>query len=132
MPLSAVFGIQFLFQIFLFGMEHKSFEIIRDLREDHNLKQSDIAAILQTTQQQYSKYETGKVDPPIHCFSMLADFYHVSVDYLLGRTACANGVDAYKEPVLENYVVDNLVADVLSLNTNGRKAVFDYIALQKK
>ena len=110
----------------------KSFEIIRDLREDHDLKQSDIAAILQTTQQQYSKYETGKVDPPIHCFSILADFYHVSVDYLLGRTACANGADAYKEPVLENYVVDNLVADVLSLNTNGRKAVFDYIALQKK
>ena len=66
----------------------KSFEIIRDLREDHDLKQSDIAAILQTTQQQYSKYETGKVDPPIHCFSMLADFYQVSVDYLLGRTAC--------------------------------------------
>ena len=65
-------------------------------------------------------------------FSMLADFYRISVDYLLGRTACANGVDAYKEPVLENYVVDNLVADVLSLNTNGRKAVFDYIALQKK
>ena len=68
----------------------------------------------------------------LHCFSMLADFYRFSVDYLLGRTACANGVDAYKEPVLENYVVDNLVADALSLNTNGRKAVFDYIALQKK
>lgn len=46
----------------------KSFEIIRDLREDHDLKQSDIAAILQTTQQQYSKCETGKVDPPIQCF----------------------------------------------------------------
>ena len=57
------------------------------------------------------------MDPPIRCFSMLADFYQVSVDYLLGRTACANGVDAYKEPVLENYVVDTLVADVLSLNT---------------
>ena len=69
------------------------------------------------SQQQYSKYETEKVDPPFRCFSMLADFYQVSVDYLLGRTACANGVDAYKEPVLENYVVDNLVADVLSLNT---------------
>ena len=61
-------------------------EIIRGLREDRDLKQSDVAAILGTSQQYYSKYETGKYEMPVRCILILADFYGVSTDYLLGRT----------------------------------------------
>ena len=58
---------------------------LRDLREDHDMKQKEIAAILGIDQRVYSTYETGKRDIPLHHLITLADFYHVSVDYLLGR-----------------------------------------------
>ena len=49
-------------------------EIIRELREDRDLKQADVAKVLGTSQQYYSKYETGKYEMPIHCVTALADF----------------------------------------------------------
>lgn len=59
---------------------------LRDLREDNDLKQSDIANLLQTTQPQYSRYENGDREIPIRHLITLADFYQVSIDYILGRT----------------------------------------------
>ena len=60
---------------------------LRDLREDSDKTQSEIARLLQTTQQQYSKYEKGLQEIPVHHLITLADFYKVSVDYLLGRNS---------------------------------------------
>lgn len=59
---------------------------LRDLREDNDLKQSDIASLLQTTQPQYSRYENGDREIPVRHLITLADFYQVSTDYILGRT----------------------------------------------
>lgn len=59
---------------------------IRDLREDHDLFQKDIAAYLQCTQVCYSHYEMGKRDIPTDVLIALADYYNTSVDYLLGLT----------------------------------------------
>ena len=59
---------------------------IRDLREDHDLLQKDLAQLLQCTQVCYSNYETGKRDIPTETLIRLAEFYHTSIDYLLGRT----------------------------------------------
>ena len=59
---------------------------IRDLREDADLHQKDIAQYLQCTQVCYSYYELGKRDIPTDVLVKLADFYHTSTDYLLGRT----------------------------------------------
>ena len=59
---------------------------IKDLREDHDLYQKDLAQYLQCTQVCYSNYETGKRDIPTEVLLRLADFYDTSVDYLLGRT----------------------------------------------
>ncbi|MBQ4074358.1 MAG: helix-turn-helix transcriptional regulator [Clostridia bacterium] len=59
---------------------------IRDLREDHDLTQTQIAKMLGMSQTGYSKYETGENDIPTQILIKLADFYHTSVDYLLGRT----------------------------------------------
>ena len=60
---------------------------LRDLREDHDLKQKDMAQFLQIHQTTYSDYELGKLNIPVPALHTLADFYGVSVDYLLGRTA---------------------------------------------
>lgn len=62
------------------------FENIRNLREDRDKKQQEIADYLHIKQTTYSKYELGKINIPIDVFIKLADYYHVSVDYLLGRT----------------------------------------------
>ena len=59
---------------------------IRDLREDHDLKQQDIAEYLQCSQVCYSHYENGRRDVPTDVLIKLADYYDVSIDYLLGRT----------------------------------------------
>ena len=60
---------------------------IRDLREDRDLKQKDLAAYLQVHQTSYSDYELGKSNIPIAVLHKLADFYGVSIDYILGRTS---------------------------------------------
>lgn len=59
-------------------------ELLRELRESHELKQSDVAAVLGTTQQVYSRYETGVNELPLRHLVTLCGFYNVSADYLLG------------------------------------------------
>lgn len=59
---------------------------LKDLREDSDLKQGDIAELLQTTRQQVSKWETGMQMMGVDKYVKLAKYYNVSVDYLLGLT----------------------------------------------
>lgn len=59
---------------------------LRDLREDRDLKQKDIAQYLQIHQTTYSDYELGALNIPVSALHKLADFYGVSIDYLLQRT----------------------------------------------
>lgn len=59
---------------------------IRDLREDKDLNQTQIAKILGMSQTGYSKYETGENDLPTSILIKLADYYDVSIDYILERT----------------------------------------------
>lgn len=59
---------------------------IRELREDNDLKQKDIAALLNTTQQVYSRYEKGENEIPVRHIITLSRFYKVSCDYILGET----------------------------------------------
>ena len=59
---------------------------IRDLREDHDLTQRQVAEILKMPQPQYYRYESGYRDIPTDMLISLADYYNTSVDYILGRT----------------------------------------------
>lgn len=60
---------------------------IRDLREDRDLKQRQVAEFLNCSQQVYSNYELGQRDIPTDVLIRLSQFYNVSVDYLLGLTS---------------------------------------------
>mgnify|MGYP002675788689 FL=1 len=62
------------------------YQRIRDLREDRDLMQKDLAAYLKCTQVCYSNYETGKRDIPTDVLKALAVYYDTSVDYILGLT----------------------------------------------
>ena len=67
------------------GQKMKNYnDIIRGLREDNDLTQKEIADILQTTQQVYSRYEQGINEMPIRHLITLCKFYNVSSDYILG------------------------------------------------
>lgn len=105
-------------------------EIIRGLREDKDLTQSDIGSLLGTTQQQYSKYETGESEMPLRALEALADHYGVSTDYLLGRTQCREADPSLNHNVSGEYTAGALLSDVLTLGAAGRAAVVDYVSLQ--
>ena len=62
------------------------YQKIRDLREDHDLKQCELAEYLNCSQRVYSNYELGQRDIPTDVLIRLSNFYNVSVDYLLGLT----------------------------------------------
>ena len=60
---------------------------IRDLREDHDLNQTQVAELLKVHQTTYSDYELGNLNIPVSALHTLADYYGVSIDYLLCRTS---------------------------------------------
>ncbi|MGN0975922.1 MAG: helix-turn-helix domain-containing protein [Gemmiger sp.] len=62
---------------------------IRDLREDRDLRQKDVALAIGIDQQTLSNYETGRTRPDSEALIRLADFFDVSIDYLVGRTPSA-------------------------------------------
>lgn len=62
------------------------FQRLKDLREDMDMNQTQIAELLFTSQTVYSRYERGARTIPVEHLIILADFYNVSVDYILGRT----------------------------------------------
>lgn len=59
---------------------------LRDLREDHDKTQQEIADVLGTSQTMYARYERGANELPVRHLIKLAEYYHVSTDYLLGRS----------------------------------------------
>ncbi len=63
---------------------------IRDLREDHDKTQSQIASVLGTSQTMYARYERGANELPIHHLITLANYYNVTTDYILGRSDRTN------------------------------------------
>ncbi len=64
---------------------------MRDLREDHDKTQKEIADMLGTSQTMYARYERGANEMPIRHLIKLCDYYHVSADYFLGRTDQPHG-----------------------------------------
>ncbi len=59
---------------------------LKDLREDNDIKQAELAKILNVRQNTYSQYENEKREIPISLLWKLADYYNTSIDYLVGRT----------------------------------------------
>uniref|UniRef100_UPI004025729D helix-turn-helix domain-containing protein n=1 Tax=Eubacterium sp. TaxID=142586 RepID=UPI004025729D len=69
------------------------FERIRDLREDNDLKQKDLASYLSVDQSTYSDYENGRINVPVDMLIKIAEYYNVSLDYLVGRSNTKEFVD---------------------------------------
>lgn len=72
------------------------FKRIKDLREDNDMYQKDIAKLLGISQQYYSEYESGKRTIPVQHLITLAKFYHTSIDYIVGLT---NNLDSESKKI---------------------------------
>lgn len=68
------------------------YQRIRDLREDKDMNQTQIAKVIKTSQKQYSRWETGEYDIPFEIVIELAKFYKVSIDYIAGLTNNKGGI----------------------------------------
>ena len=75
---------------------------IRDLREDRDLRQSDLAEAVGIDQRTISNYETGKSNPDSDALIRLADFFGVSIDYLVGRVQQDFYFSQGRKKVIEN------------------------------
>ncbi|MBQ8309125.1 MAG: helix-turn-helix transcriptional regulator [Clostridia bacterium] len=76
---------------------------IRDLREDMDMRQSDLAEKTGIDQRTISNYETGKTSPDAYALIKLADFFDVSIDYLIGRVK-----HDYSTSDKKNRIIDNI------------------------
>lgn len=75
-------------------MQTKHFTRLKDLREDSEKTQEEIAKLLETSQSYYAQYENGKRSMPFERVLELAEFYNVSLDYIAGRTNNKGGIGA--------------------------------------
>lgn len=106
-------------------------DLFRELREDHDYSQSEIASVLGISQQHYSKYETGEYELPLRHFITLAEYYGVSADYLIGRCSLSEKSALEMIYVTRDCTCEKLVQDTLSLSEHGRKSVVEYVELQR-
>lgn len=75
---------------------------LKDLREDNDLKQENIARILKITQQQYGLYERGVREIPFHMIIELAKYYNVTIDYLAGITQLPKRLENKETTAIKN------------------------------
>lgn len=106
-------------------------ERIREIRKDNGKTQLVIAKVLNITQQQYSNLETGETQLPAHVLPVLARYYGVSVDYIVGHKDTFHGVPGLDKQVTKDKSAGEVLADILSLGPESREILVDFISLIK-
>lgn len=104
-------------------------EILRDMREDRDMTQRDVAEKLGVSTQQYSQYENGVNEIPLHRFAKLIEIFDVSADYLLGRTQRPENKSFRNVQVTKDCSCAALLNAVLSLSEEDREAAVEYVRL---
>ncbi len=94
---------------------------LKDLKEDADLKQSDIAKIINMSDKQYARYERGETDVPLQVAISLANFYKVSLDYIAGRTNDKRGLTRSELSEKET----ELIKKYRSLSENGKGKILE-------
>lgn len=105
--------------------------IIRDLREDNNLRQKTVASYLNVSQQTYSNYENGYREIPLWAILKLSEYYKVSTDYLLGIDTASPNYANLSGKYLDDITLHDVVYDIQQLNTKNRQNLLQYIRFLK-
>lgn len=108
-------------------MAKKLNTILRDLREDHDIKQETLAKYLSVSQQTYSNYENGYREIPVAVVIALAKYYQVSTDYLLHSDTSYLGNVNLNAPYIDDLTMHDVVFDLQSLDQSSRKDLIKFI-----
>lgn len=106
--------------------------IIKDLREDMDIKQKTVAEYLGVSQQSYSNYENGHREIPIWAVKKLAKYYQVSLDYLLGTEQGYAGSTNLSGKYLGDITMHDVVYDIQKLSPQNRRDLLKYIKFLKQ
>ena len=108
-------------------------EMIAELRKDRGLLQKELAQLLGVSIGTVSNYETGVHNPEIETLIKLADYFNVSVDYMLGRIKFKAELDILNNPLIseggKELTIGELLNDILALGKDSKKALIDYLEL---
>lgn len=105
--------------------------ILRDLREDNDIKQKTIADYLGVSQQTYSNYENGRREIPVWVLVKVAQYYKVSTDYLLGTESGYLGSTNLRSKYLGEITMHDVVYDLQKFNAKERRDLLRYIKFLK-
>ena len=103
------------------------FVIIRDLREDRDLKQKTVAEYLGVSQQTYSNYENGRRDIPLWAVLRLSTYYKVSTDYLLGADRDYLGSPDLSRKYLGDITMHDVLFRIQKLDVRKRRELLRFI-----
>ena len=98
-------------------------ELLAELRQDRRLTQKELAQIIFVTDGTISNYENGVHLPDVDKLISLADFFDVTVDYLLGRCSSPLSPDVYDEPVLGTRTAGELIRDIRDMTSERKQAL---------
>lgn len=98
-------------------------ELLAELRQDRRLTQKELAQIIFVTDGTISNYENGVHLPDVDKLISLADFFGVTVDYLLGRCSSPLSPDVYDEPVLGKRTAGELIRDIRDMTPERKQAL---------
>ena len=102
-------------------------ELIRELQEDHDLKQKEVANYLNIAQQTYSNYENGRRSIPVWVVTALAKLYKVSTDYMLGADISYYSGMNLNNIYVENVTVYDVMYEIQKLRPQGRRELIRYL-----
>lgn len=105
--------------------------VIKDLREDNDIKQKTVAEYLGVSQQTYSNYENGHREIPIWVVLKLSSYYKVSTDYLLGADSGYLGNTNLSGKYLGDTTLHDVVYELQQLDTADRRDLLKYIQFLK-
>ncbi len=104
-------------------------EILAELRQDKGLLQKDLAAIISVSVSTVSNYETGAHFPDVETLLKLADYFEVSIDYLLGRTAFRGDFARLNIEIAPGITASNLLNKVFMYSDENLCSFLDYVSL---
>jgi len=104
-------------------------EIISALRAEKGIYQKELADLLQVSIGTISNYEQGIHNPDFETLCKIADFYEVSLDYLLGRTQIRASVEQLDQKLTDNYTMADLMNSTLQLDSAGTHSLVEYVNL---
>lgn len=106
-------------------------EKLYQLRVERGIYQKELAVYLKVSVGTISNYENGVHSPDLDALCLIADYFHVSVDYLLGRTEYTAPLEELNEELVNQYTVGSILNTIIELSPDSRQNLVKYLTMLK-